>query len=151
MKNRIEKSKAEKRLKTKPKERVISLSSAALTEREWEKIRAGLPPGKRIKLAVELQLTPLQYRAMYWYCRRLFITPAELASTALACDLDGYNNTNKERHLTYTLSDVLTQFPERRKQLGELFEAYKALDDGMQSAQKRVRTITEKLEKAVAS
>ncbi len=126
----------------------------APSEAEWDKIRETVPAKKRIRVALELELNPLQYQALLWQSRVLFVTPSELATVALVADLDGYNNTERLRYLTYSLAEVLTQFPEREKDLGDLYAAYEKQDDAVRKSSKEIRAAEAKLEQhglAVAS
>jgi hypothetical protein len=116
-----------------------------LNETEWHEVNDAVTPKKRIKITVELELSPLQYRALMWTCKSLFLSPAEYTTSALVTDLDGHNNCDEPIWLAGTLEAVLALFPERERVLGELCEAYNSQAGAVRDNGKAIHAACTKL------
>jgi hypothetical protein len=116
-----------------------------LDETEWSQIQKEVPAAKRIKVTVELELSPLQHRALMWVCKTLFVTPSEFVASALVTDLGGHNNVNEEIWRAGVIEGVLALFPEREKDLGDLCDAYQSQAQAVRGAGRTVDAERKKL------
>jgi hypothetical protein len=110
MQNRVGKNSSAASAQAKP---------SVITPQEWKRVKEPVRAAARVKLTVELYLSPLQHRALLLTCAQTHTTPEEVIASATVDCLESQNSDGWNTYKFGVVAGVLDQRPEREKELGD--------------------------------